>query len=379
MAGDSDSSEERTEEATPRRREEARKKGQVARSKDLTTAVALVAGAVSLIIFGPSIFRTFHEIALQNFQLSREVVFNQDAMSLHLSDAVLKGMLSILGPLVVMMVATLAGSVMMGGMLFSAESLMPKFERMDPLKGIKKMFSVRSLIELVKAILKFLLVAVCCYFILRGKRDEIMAMANEPVMEAIPHVMSLVGWSVVWMSASLILVAAVDAPAQWFTFMREMRMTKQEVKDEYKDTEGKPEVKGRIRQLQRQMAEARMMVKVPEADVIITNPTHYAVALKYDPANDNAPILLAKGIDHMAMRIREVARENQVVQVEAPPLARAIYYSTDLDREIPSGLYMAVAQVLTWIHRLRRYQNGAGRHPGKLPDVPIPDDLRRDP
>mgnify|MGYP003634630110 FL=1 len=154
-------------------------------------------------------------------------------------------------------------------------------------------------------------------------------------------------------------------------------MTKQEVRDEFKDSEGKPEVKGKIRQLQREMAERRMMEKVPQADVVITNPTHFAVALKYDPLNGGAPIMLAKGADFIAQKIREVANENNIVVLESPPLARAVYYSTELDQEIPSGLYLAVAQVLAYVFQLRQYRAGQGKRPGPMPEPPIPDDLKK--
>lgn len=188
----------------------------------------------------------------------------------------------------------------------------------------------------------------------------------------------MVGWSAFWLSCGLILIAAVDAPFQLWSHKQKLKMTKQEVRDEYKDTEGKPEVKGRIRQLQREMAERRMMQAVPQADVVITNPTHFAVALKYDPEKGGAPLLLAKGGDFLALKIREIAQEHKVMVLESPGLARAVYYSTELDQEIPAGLYLAVAQVLAYVYQLRQYQAGKGKRPGPLPDLPIPPDLRRD-
>ncbi|MDP3366475.1 MAG: flagellar type III secretion system protein FlhB, partial [Pseudomonas sp.] len=190
--------------------------------------------------------------------------------------------------------------------------------------------------------------------------------------------LKVVGWSAFWLSCGLILIAAVDAPFQLWSHKQKLKMTKQEVRDEYKDTEGKPEVKGRIRQLQREMAERRMMQAVPQADVVITNPTHFAVALKYDPEKGGAPLLLAKGGDFLALKIREIAQEHKVMVLESPGLARAVYYSTELDQEIPAGLYLAVAQVLAYVYQLRQYQAGKGKRPGPLPDLPIPPDLRRD-
>lgn len=378
MAEEGDSSEERTEEATPRRQEEARRKGQVARSRDLTMTLALIAGTASLILFSSGLLRAFQAIATSNLKLAREEIFDTHALGIHLGQAIWTGMGAIVGPLTVMFVATIFGSILIGGFLFSWEALIPQWERMNPLSGMKRMFSLRALLELLKAVLKFVLVGICCILILRSRRGEIMGLADEAVPAVFFHVTRLVGYAFVWMSASLVLVALIDAPAQWFTFMKELRMTRQELKEEYKDTEGKPEVKARLRQMQRKMAEARMMAKIPKADVVITNPTHYAVALKYEADKDGAPILVAKGADHMAMQIRKIATEHQVTIVEAPPLARSIYHTTDLDREIPTGLYMAVAQILAWLHQLKRFKGGRGRHPGCIPEVDIPDDLRRD-
>ncbi|HSC84149.1 MAG TPA: flagellar type III secretion system protein FlhB, partial [Pseudomonas sp.] len=185
-------------------------------------------------------------------------------------------------------------------------------------------------------------------------------------------------WSALWMSAGLLLIAAADVPFQLYQTHKKMKMTKQEVRDEYKDSEGRPEVKSKIRQLQRQMAEQRMMQAVPEADVVITNPTHFAVALKYDPAKGNAPMLLAKGGDFLALKIREIAQEHKVTLLESPGLARAVFYSTEVDHEIPAGLYLAVAQVLAYVYQLKQFRSGKGKRPTPLKDLPIPPDLRRD-
>ena len=240
------------------------------------------------------------------------------------------------------------------------------------------MFSVQALVELLKALAKFLVILAVALVVLSVDQDDLLAIANEPIEPAILHSLKVVGWSAFWLSCGLILIAAVDAPFQLWSHKQKLKMTKQEVRDEYKDTEGKPEVKGRIRQLQREMAERRMMQAVPQADVVITNPTHFAVALKYDPEKGGAPLLLAKGGDFLALKIREIAQEHKVMVLESPGLARAVYYSTELDQEIPAGLYLAVAQVLAYVYQLRQYQAGKGKRPGPLPDLPIPPDLRRD-
>lgn len=208
----------------------------------------------------------------------------------------------------------------------------------------------------------------------------LLAFANEPLEQAIIHSLQVVGWSALWMSAGLLLIAAADVPFQLYQTHKKMKMTKQEVRDEYKDSEGKPEVKQRIRQLQREVSQRRMMAAVPDADVIITNPTHYAVALQYDPEKGGAaPLLLAKGSDFMALKIREIGVEHNIQILESPALARAIYYSTELEQEIPAGLYLAVAQVLAYVFQIRQYRAGKGKRPEPLKDdLPIPPDLRRD-
>ena len=254
----------------------------------------------------------------------------------------------------------------------------PKLSRMNPLAGLKRMFSVQALVELLKALAKFILILLVGVAVLSAWQDDILAIVHEPIESAILHSRTVVGWSAWWMSCGLILIAAVDVPFQLWSSKQKLMMTKQEVRDEYKDSEGKPEVKQRIRQLQREMAERRMMQSVPDADVVITNPTHFAVALKYDPAKGNAPVLLAKGGDFTALKIREIANEHKVMVLESPALARAVFYSTELDQEIPAGLYLAIAQVLAYVYQLRQYQAGKGKRPAPLPELPIPPDLRRD-
>jgi flagellar biosynthetic protein FlhB len=249
---------------------------------------------------------------------------------------------------------------------------------MNPGSGLKRMFSTQALAELLKALAKFTVILLVALAVLSADQDDLLAMANEPLEAAIIHSAEVVGWSMLWMSCGLILIAAVDVPFQLWDHKQKLMMTKQEVRDEYKDSEGKPEVKSRIRQMQREMAERRMMAAIPTADVVITNPTHFAVALKYDPAKGTAPVLLAKGGDFMALKIREIAQQHKVMVLESPGLARAVYFSTELDQEIPAGLYLAVAQVLAYVYQLKQFRSGKGKRPGPLPDLPIPPDLRRD-
>ena len=241
------------------------------------------------------------------------------------------------------------------------------------------MVSPNSLIELLKSFAKFLIVLAVAVVVLAKDKNDLLAIAHEPLEMAVVHSLQLVGWSTLWMACGLLIIAAIDVPVQLWQAHKKLLMTKQEVRDEHKDSEGRPEVKGRIRQLQREMSQRRMMAAIPDADVVITNPTHYAVALKYDPDKGGAPMLLAKGTDFIALKIREIATQHEIQLLESPALARSIYYSTELDQEIPAGLYLAVAQVLAYVYQIRQYRSGRGKRPDPLKDnLPIPPDLRRD-
>uniref|UniRef100_A4XW48 Flagellar biosynthetic protein FlhB n=1 Tax=Ectopseudomonas mendocina (strain ymp) TaxID=399739 RepID=A4XW48_ECTM1 len=375
---ESESGAEKSEEPTSKRLEESRKKGQIARSKELNTLAVTLTGTVALIIFGAYMGNVLMDLMRGNFSLPREVLMHEGSMALYLLASGKHALVAIQPLFLALLIASVIGPIALGGWLFSAEALQPKASRMNPLAGLKRMFSVQALVELLKALAKFLVILAVALVVLALDQDDLLAIANEPVEPAILHSLRVVGWSAFWLSCGLILIAAVDVPFQLWSHKQKLKMTKQEVRDEYKDTEGKPEVKGRIRQLQREMAERRMMQAVPQADVVITNPTHFAVALKYDPEKGGAPMLLAKGGDFLALKIREIAQEHKVMVLESPALARAVYYSTELDQEIPAGLYLAVAQVLAYVYQLRQYQSGKGKRPGPLPDLPIPADLRRD-
>jgi flagellar biosynthetic protein FlhB len=375
---ESESGADKSEEPTEKRLRESREKGQIARSKELNTLAVTLGGFGGMLAFGGGIGNAMLNIMRGNFELSRDVIMDENSMGLWLAASGQIALEALLPLLVLLLIVSIAGPISLGGWLFSAEALMPKFSRMNPLAGLKRMFSMQALVELLKALAKFLVILVVGVSVLSSWQGDLLAIAHEPIEMAIIHSMTIVGWSALWMSCGLILIAAVDVPFQLWSTKQKLMMTKQEVRDEYKDSEGKPEVKSRIRQLQREMANSRMMQAVPEADVVITNPTHFAVALKYDAEKGNAPVLLAKGGDFTALKIREIANEHKVMVLESPALARAVYYSTELDQEIPAGLYLAVAQVLAYVYQLRQYQAGKGKRPGSLPDLPIPPDLRRD-
>lgn len=373
-----DSGQERTEEPTAKRQKESREKGQVARSKELNTLAVVMGAAVGLLMLGPRLAQRLMDLMVYNFSIEREALYNTDSMGLHLLSSLNHGFSGLAPLLFMLLVAALVGPVLLGGWLFSAKLLAPKGERLNPLAGLKRMFSIKALVELLKALAKFLVVLVMALVVLNMRTDDLLALGNEPLPTAIAHSAWVLGTSLVLLASALILIAAVDVPFQIWDNKQKTKMTKQEVRDEYKDSEGKPEVKSRVRQLQREMAERRMMGEVPKADVVITNPTHYAVALKYDPVQSGAPVVVAKGADFLAQKIREVATEHDVIVLESPPLARAVYYSTELEQPIPAGLYLAVAQVLAYVYQIRQYQQGKGQRPGPMPEPPIPEDLRRD-
>lgn len=377
MAEENDNSQEKTEEATPRRLEKAREDGQTARSKELATMAVLMAGAGGLLIFGTHLGASLADIMRDSFTLERSAIYDTRHMSIQLMGAAKEAAWALAPLLIVLVIAAVAGSIGIGGLLFSGKAIAPKLNRMNPMKGLGRMFSARSLIELVKAIAKVGLVMFIAILILNARTEDLLAIAGEPVVPAMEHVLWTLGWSFFLLSCATIIISMIDVPFQIFDHQKKLRMTKQEVKDEFKDTEGKPEVKGKIRQLQREMAQRRMMQDVPTADVVITNPTHYAVALKYDQDSMGAPVVVAKGSDETAFKIMEIAREHKVELLRTPPLTRAVYHNSEVGDEIPDGLYMAIAQVLAYVFQLRQFRKGRGPRPG-MPDFPIPSDLRRD-
>ena len=374
-----ENNQEKTEEPTARRLEKAREEGQTPRSKELSTTLVLVLGAVGLLAFGPFMAERVSRIARNSFSFNRETAFDTGMASSYLMSAVYESAMALAPWLVVVLFAAFAGPLGVGGWLFSTKAIMPKGERINPLKGLKRMFSMNSLVELFKSWAKVLVVGLVAWMVLSfyfGQAMDIQFKALEP---AVHKAVEIILWSVLILCLSTALIAVVDVPWQIHSHMKKLRMSMQEIKDEYKETEGKPEVKSKIRQLQREMAQRRMMSDVPDADVVITNPTHYSVALKYDVGGMGAPKLLAKGSDQVALKIREIAKEHNIPQMQAPPLARALYTHTKVGDEIPEGLYVAVAQVLAYIYQMDQFVKGKGPKPDKKPAMPIPRDLRVDP
>jgi flagellar biosynthetic protein FlhB len=368
---------ERTERATPRRLQQARERGQVARSRELITMAMLLCGAGAWLFLGADVVERLAGLMRQAFHLERAQIFDAMAGPRMLGGAVMAA-LSVVAPLLALLVASaIASAVAVGGLSFSAKAIALQWERLDPVRGMGRVFSARGLAELGKAFAKFALIGAIAVWWLLGHAGDFLGLGDEPLQSGIAHAGRLLVWSVLIISMGTVAIAAVDVPLQLWQHARQLRMTREDVREELKETEGRPEVRSRIRRLQREVASRRMMQQVPRADVVVTNPTHYAVALRYDAARMRAPRVVAKGADLLAVAIRRLAEAHAVPVLSAPPLARALYYSTELDREIPAGLYHAVAQVLAYIYQLRQAPPGSA-HVAPPADLPIPEEFRRD-
>lgn len=372
---ENDSSQEKTEEATPKRAEKAKEDGQVPRSKELITTAVLLAGTIGLWLFGGILANSMVDIAKLTFAIPREAVFDKEYMFTYLGQSIYDASVALMPIFFILLVSAIVGPIALGGWLFSTKSLMPKMSRMNPASGLKRMFSVTALIELGKALAKVVLIIVLSLILLKSLEGNMMALAYEDINTSIIHSLDISLWAALALSLVTIFIAVVDVPIQIWENAKKLKMTLQEVKDEMKDTDGKPEVKGKVRQLQQEIANRKMMGEVPEADVVITNPTHYSIAVKYKPESMETPIVVAKGVEEMAFRIREVAKEHSVDIVESPVLARAIYNTTKLDEPIPKGLYIAVAKVLAYVFQLRNFKRGLAQRPAFPYSVDVPDEL----
>lgn len=378
MSEENDSSQEKSEEPTERKLQKAREEGNVARSRELNTSAVLLAGAVSVLLFGPSVSQSMLGIMKFTFSFDRQASWDTIVALRYLEASIFEALWSLVPVFALLLVAAIVCPIALGGWNFAAKAAAPKASRINPLSGIKRMFSMNSLVELLKGWGKVLVVGTVSVIALFGLKNDFLSMVFEPTEPAIKHAVVLLAWTFLIICSSTLIIAALDIPFQIYSHTKKLRMTMQEIKEEYKNTEGKPEVKSKIRQLQREMATRRMMSDVPDADVVITNPTHFAVALKYEPNAMPAPVLLAKGIDESALKIREIANEYKIPVMEIPPLARSVYYHTKIGDEIPEGLYIAVAQVLAYVYQIEQWRKGRAPKPEAKPDFPIPDDLRED-
>jgi flagellar biosynthetic protein FlhB len=353
MAEEAEQGGERTEDPSQRRLQEARERGQVPRSRELTTFAAMIGGSGALVATSSAFAARMSELMRRFMSVEAQKLEDTQSMFAALSEAAMLALSALLPIFAALIVVVLLAGVAVGGWNFSPAALTPDFTRMSPLSGLKRLFGLRGASELGKALLKCAVVGGVAAGIVSGLFPQVLALGHMAPSTAIGRGAGLMSVAFVWLCASLALVAAVDVPLQLFQFKRALKMTRQELRDEAKESDGRPETKQRIRQLQQAIARRRMMHKVPTADVVIVNPTHFAVALKYDPKNMRAPRVLAKGVDLIAQNIRRIAAEHRVPVFESPKLARALYRSADLDQEIPSGLYLAVAQVLSYVFRIR--------------------------
>ena len=344
---------QRTEEPSQRRQQEARERGQVPRSRELATFAATFGGAAALVAGGTTLATRLAGELRRGLAIDPRVLADPDSMQAALGAAAHRTILALMPLFAALMVLVLLAGVALGGWNFSPRAFAPDFARMNPREGLRRVFGLEGFTEAAKALLKSVVVGAVCVGVAVHLLTDVMHLGESTAVAAIARAARLLGWALLWLSAALAPIAIVDVPLQLFQFRRNLRMSRQELRDEAKETEGRPETRQRIRQMQQQVARRRMMHKVPTADVVIVNPTHFSVALKYDPQRMRAPRVVAKGVDHVALAIRRIAAEHRVPVFEAPKLARALHRSTDLDREIPPGLYVAVAQVLSYIFRLR--------------------------
>lgn len=375
---ENENGQERTEEATSKRKSDSRKKGEVARSKELTTVLMLLASGTGFFFLGSKLVADLMQILRDSLTIERAQIFELNTYPVLFLDTIHKALTAVSPLFILLVITAIVAPLAMGGWSFSVSPLTPDLKKMDPIKGLARVFSAKGLMELAKALVKFVLVGSVGLWLLNGKIEGFLELGSQNLTQGISQLGSELIWSFILLSSALLLVAAADAPFQLWDHSRKQKMTRQEVKDEGKETDGNPEIKSRVRQTQREISQRRMMQEVPKADVVITNPTHYAVAIRYDQSTMGAPIIVALGADEIAGHIRRIAAANDVPILSAPPLARALYHNCDLDQEIPAGLFLAVAQVLAYVYQLHHYELNGGLSPEFNSDVPIPDDLRRD-
>ncbi|MBT0959640.1 flagellar biosynthesis protein FlhB [Denitromonas iodatirespirans] len=373
MAEESDL--EKTEPASPRRLEQAREEGQVPQSRELSTFLVMMAGVAALWMLGQWVSSRIVALVKGGLSFERELAMNPELMVANLRDVLSEAVLTVAPVFAVLMVAAIAAPIMMGGLVFSPKALQFKFDRMDPLKGLERMFSVHGLAELVKALLKAILVGGVGAWAIWREKEHLLALMSQPLAASLNDFAQIVMFSALLVVSSLALLALLDVPFQLWQYHDKLKMTKEQVRQEHKESEGDPQLKARIRQAQREMARRRMMSEVPKADVVVTNPTHYAVALRYDAAKMGAPVVVAKGSDLVAQKIREIAAENNVPLLEAPPLARALYAHCEIEQSVPATLYTAVAEVMAYVYQLNQWLAGGGQAPEIPRALPVPADM----
>jgi flagellar biosynthetic protein FlhB len=370
-----DSDLEKTEPASPRRLEKAREEGDVPRSRELGTCTVLLAAGSGLWFSGDNLVRRMNQALVSGLSLDRSQIFDHEVLFSRIGGDLVQVVLAF-APLAVLLIVVAMGSpLLIGGWLISGKALGPNFGKLNPIKGLGNMVSVNALVELFKAVAKASVVGVVSWMVISRGMPAMLALSVEPFDVGATHLAELMWWSFLAIASALILIAAIDAPYQMWHYANKLKMTRQEVRDEAKESEGDPQIKAKIRAQQREMARRRMMSEVPNADVVVTNPTHFAVALKYTDGAMRAPKVVAKGADEVAAKIREIAAANNVPLLEAPPLARALHRHAELGDEIPEALYTAVAEVLAYIFQLRVYRKSGGLRPEMPGELNVPAEL----
>jgi len=365
-----DSSEEKTEEPTAKKLEKAKEDGQVARSQELSVAAMMIGVACFLYLFGGYMILQLSEIFKSGFTFDRKDVFSDNLLPTTFGGHAMDSVMVIVPIFVLAVLIAIGAAGMLGGYIFSLKSIAPKASKINPMAGLKRMFGTKAIIDLSKALAKFSLVGITLYLVVSESFDTLVSLGFMSLGPAMAEAGNLIAGGTVLVTLTLIVAAGIDVPYQIYEINQKMKMTKQEVKDEFKDTEGRPEVKAQIRRKQREMAMGAMMESVADADVIIVNPEHFAVALSYDPSSNGAPVVVAKGADFMAQGIRERAAEHGVPLFSSPTLARALYFTTDINQSVPESLYYAVAQVIAYVFSLNSLGPGSTVAEKPQPDVP---------
>ncbi|WP_318433093.1 flagellar biosynthesis protein FlhB [Photobacterium leiognathi] len=370
------SAQDKTEKATPQKIRKAREQGQIPRAKDFTAATIFIAVIVFFYFQMNIIWQALNGVFQLNMTLSHDDL-RSPWLAIEALGTSLAIIIQLLLPLFALIFITaIASSLLLGGWLFYPAGVLPKLSKIDPIAGIKRMFSTRSLVELLKSTLKVCVIFLLLYLYLDANLSRLLGMQNLPLKQGVSLIMTILFHGILLMGVALFLFGLIDIPYQKWAHAKELKMTKQELKEEFKTNEGNPEIKQRIRQIQQQFARRKIDKAVPKADVVIVNPTHYAVAIKYDTTLSEAPFVVAKGIDEAAMHIQTIAKQHDVEILRSPPLTRAIYHSTQIEQAIPSQLYVAVAHILTYVLQLKAFRQGQGNQPQQLPNFVIPKHLQ---
>jgi flagellar biosynthesis protein FlhB len=373
MAEDSDL--EKTEQASSKRIEDARNEGDVPRSRELATVTVLFTAGLTILMMSSHLNEALKTTISTGLNFDRASAFDSTVLLMRTADTI-SSLLLAFAPLALVLVSVaIAAPVLVGGWVFSGKAFVPQFGRLNPLKGLSNIISKNSLAELIKSIAKTALVASVAYTVISHDMEPILALSMLPVKAGVSQVGTLMLTGFLTIVSTLVFIAAIDVPYQLYQYATKLKMTKEEVRKESKESEGNPEIKAKIRQQQREMAKRRMMSEIPNADVVITNPTHYAVAIKYQDEGMRAPVVVAKGADEVALKIREIAGEHKVLIMESPKLARALYTHTELGSEIPEALYSAVAEVLAYVFQMRIFKKNGGFYPEEPKTLAVPDAL----